>query len=95
MSEVYDSTSKTFSVLKPLTMFFLDLHNYPSAAFYIRGKIHVLFYNPSSPVFYDLEKEEWFESSMEPIEDLSCFSAVPRLLSLVDEHWVFGGKWNY
>ena len=82
-NEVYDSTSKKFTVLKS----FLNLHNMhsysPFAAFSIRQKLFTYFEGSSSIFCFDTTKDVWCEELSKPTDHIDCFSAVtaPRLLS--------------
>ena len=81
ISEVYESTSKKFTVLKPSFDLYDIREKHPFAAFNIANKLYVYF-NGSFNVFcFDTIKGKWCEIPSKQTEHLSYFSAikVPRL----------------
>ena len=85
INEVYDSTSKKFTVLKPSFSLYDIRENYLLAAFSVENTYYVYFEDSPNVFCFDTMKGKWFEKpSKLPIEHLSLFSAiqVPRLSSV-------------
>ena len=81
MNEVYDSTSKRFTVLKP-PLSLRDTSQYNTfASFSVGSKLFVYFNDLSSVLSYDVIKKKWSEETSEPMKHLTDFSAnkAPRL----------------
>ena len=80
ISEVYESTSKKFTVLKPSFDLYDIREKHPFAAFNIANKLYVYFDGSSNIFYFDTTKGKWYEKPSEATENLSYFSAirVPR-----------------
>ena len=81
INEVFDSTSKKFTILKPSFHLYDIRKNYPFAAFKISHKLFVYFSGSSNVFCFDTKKGEWCEKPSEPTKHNFFFSAiqVPRL----------------
>ena len=83
INEVYDSTSKKFTVLKPSFSLSNTRENCLYVAFSVGHKLFTHFRRSSNIFCFDTTKGEWCEKPSEATKHLICFSAVtvPRLLS--------------
>ena len=81
INEVYDSTSKKFTVLKPSLDVLNIRENYPFAVFKVSLKLFVYFLGSSSIFFFDTKKRKWYKKYIKSIKNLPLFSAtqVPLL----------------
>ena len=81
INEVYDSTSKKFTVLKPSFSLHNIRKNCPFAAFKVSHNLFVYFSRSSNVFYFDTIKGEWYKKPSKLAEQLSYFSAiqVPRL----------------
>ena len=86
INEVYDSTSKSFAVLKQsLGLYNINSIKHPFAAFKVSHNLFVYFWNSSATQMklfcFDTNKGEWYEKPSKSTENLASFSAiqVPRL----------------
>ena len=81
INEVYDSTSKKFTVLKPSFSLYDINSNDPIAAFNVGHKLFSYFEGSSSIFWFDTIKGEWYEEPCEVTKHIDCFSAItaPRV----------------
>ena len=81
INEVYESTSKKFTVLKPSFNLYDITTNEPFAVFSVGHKVFTYFEGSSNIFCFDTKKGEWFEKPSEATKQLTSFSAItaPRL----------------
>ena len=81
INEVYESTSKKFTALKPSLGLYNIGKNYPFAVFKISHKLFVYFSCSSNVFCFDTTKGQWYKNPSKLAEHLTLFSAfqVPRL----------------